>query len=172
MGFLLLAPFFLIRFALLFFLDKSAIRRAAHFPPRKKAERAAYWLYQLSNTAIFVYLLFLQIRLAPRCLLIAGLIVYLAGNLLLLISMVSFASPSASGMNLKGLYRLSRNPIYVAYFVYFSGCALLTQSLVLFGIVVVFQIAAHWVILSEERWCIQNFGGEYLKYMEKVRRYI
>lgn len=46
------------------------------------------------------------------------------------------------------------------------------QSLVLLAIVLVFQITAHWIIRSEERWCIKQFGAEYIQYMEKVRRYI
>ena len=83
-----------------------------------------------------------------------------------------FAKPSENGINLKGLYRFSRNPMYVAYFVYFLGCVILTHSLILFLILMIFQISAHWIILSEERWCIRQFGDEYIKYMNKVRRYI
>lgn len=62
--------------------------------------------------------------------------------------------------------------MYAAYFLCFAGCALLTRSAVLFGIVMVFQISAHWIILAEERWCIGRFGQAYRQYMERVRRYI
>ena len=51
-GFLLLVPFILIRFGLLSILSKEAINRAAYFPPLIKNEKAAYWLYQISNIAI------------------------------------------------------------------------------------------------------------------------
>lgn len=69
-------------------------------------------------------------------------------------------------------YRISRNPMYVACFIYFLGCVLLTQSLILLAILIVFQISAHWIIRSEERWCIKKFGEEYKSYMSEVRRYI
>jgi protein-S-isoprenylcysteine O-methyltransferase Ste14 len=36
----------------------------------------------------------------------------------------------------------------------------------------VFQISSHWIILSEERWCVKQFGDEYIDYMKRVRRYI
>ncbi len=62
--------------------------------------------------------------------------------------------------------------MYVAYFVYFVGCALLTQSMVLLGTVIAFQVSAHWIILSEERWCLERFGEEYQRYSKKVRRYL
>lgn len=169
---LLLIPFFLIRFGLLAFLDRNAIKRAAYFAPLENNERAAYWIYQVSNAAIFIALFVLTIQTTPPLIFYAGAILCATGAIMLTVSVVSFAVPSGNGMNRSGLYRLSRNPMYVAYFLYFMGCVLLTQSLVLLAFVVAFQTAAHWIILAEERWCIQKFGGEYLEYMNEVRRYI
>ncbi|MFR6330355.1 MAG: methyltransferase family protein, partial [Eisenbergiella sp.] len=82
------------------------------------------------------------------------------------------ATPSENGINKNGLYRVSRNPMYVAYFVFFLGYVLLTQSLILLALVIIFQISAHWIILSEERWCMEKFGDEYVQYLKRVRRYI
>lgn len=73
---------------------------------------------------------------------------------------------------MNGLYRVSRNPMYISYFLYFLGCAILTNSWILLLFLIAFQTSSHWIILSEERWCIENFGDEYIKYMNKVRRYI
>ncbi len=42
----------------------------------------------------------------------------------------------------------------IAIFVY--------KSWILFGIVVIFQVSAHWVIIAEERWCMEQFGELYL----------
>lgn len=172
MGILLLIPFFLIRFGLLAVLNKDAVRRAARFAPMERRERPAYWAYQLSNAAILLSLFFLTPQTAPPALFWAGAAVYGLGTILLAIAMVNFAAPAADGMNKRGLYRVSRNPMYLAYFLFFLGCALLTQSPVLLGFVLVFQISAHWIILAEERWCIQTFGQAYLDYMHNVRRYL
>lgn len=135
MGFLLLLPFFVVRFGLLFLLNQEVMKRAAYFAPLLDSEKVAYWLYQISNVAIVLCLLFLNIKLAPIWLLCTGV------------------------------------AVYAAYFMVFFGCVLLTQSPVLLVFVLVFQITAHWIIRSEERWCIQRFGDEYLQYMERVRRY-
>ncbi|WP_312643277.1 methyltransferase [Hydrogenoanaerobacterium sp.] len=170
-GFLLLIPFVLIRFGLLSILNKEGLKRAAFFAPLIGKEKAAYWFYQISNILIFVYLFFLKITTAPYWF-YAGLAIYGLGVLLCLVSVSDFAKPAENGINLKGLYRISRNPMYLAYFIYFFGCVLLTQSLLLLAMLIVFQISAHWIILSEERWCIKKFGGEYKNYMNKVRRYI
>ena len=40
-GFLLLVPFFLIRFGLMARLDHASLARAAHFAPMRGGERAA-----------------------------------------------------------------------------------------------------------------------------------
>ena len=57
-GFLLLIPFLLIRFGVLSHLDRAAVKRAAFFAPMAGKEIAAYWIYQLSNAAIFIVLIF------------------------------------------------------------------------------------------------------------------
>lgn len=62
--------------------------------------------------------------------------------------------------------------MYVSYFLCFAGMALLTRSAVLFGVVLVFQISGHWIILAEERWCAETFGEDYRRYSERVRRYL
>ena len=170
-AFLTLIPLVLIRFGFLSILSKGALKRAAFFAPLIGKEKAAYWFYQISNILFFVYLCFLKITTDPNWL-YTGLVIYGFGVLLCLGSVSNFARPAENGINVKGLYRFSRNPMYVAYFIYFLGCVLLTQSLILLALLIVFQISAHWIILSEERWCVKKFGEEYINYMNKVRRYI
>lgn len=171
-GFLLLLPFFLIRFGLIRVLNKQALPRAAHFAPLRGGEKAAYLVYQLMTAAIVLYPLFLSVQAEPTALFYAGLLCYGLGLCLCAAAAASFCFPDANGLNTRGLYRFSRNPMYVAYFLCFIGMALLTRSFLLFGFVLVFQLSAHWIILSEERWCLETFGGSYRQYMQKVRRYL
>lgn len=150
-GFVLLLPLLLIRYGLLFALNKSALERAAFFPPRVGFERTAYWVYQLATVLIFIALCFLHVQ-TDSLWFPLGTVVYIAGLLVFAWATVNFAHPSSQGINRKGLYRVSRNPMYIGYFISFLGCALLTRSLPLFLLVLVFQVSAHWIILSEERW--------------------
>lgn len=170
-GFLLLIPLVLIRYGLLWSSNKESLKRAAFFPPLIGKEKTAFWFYQISTIFLFLYLCFLRINI-DSIWFYSGSVVYSFGILLCIVSILNFAKPAKNGINLKGLYRVSRNPIYVSYFIYFLGCVLLTRSLILFALVIIFQISAHWIILSEERWCVKEFGEEYINYMEKVGRYI
>lgn len=171
-GFLLLIPFFTIRFGLLALLDKGAVRRAAHFAPMRGGERVAYGVYQFSTAAVVLYPLFLTIRPGLTWHFVIGLPCAATGLALCIASIGHFARPDSDGLCTGGVYRLSRNPMYVSYFLYFTACALLTASPSLMVMVLVFQISAHWIILAEERWCRQSFGESYRRYCEQVRRYI
>ena len=168
----MLVPFLLIRFGLLSCLNPQAVQRAAYFAPLQGREKAAYWIYQISNTGIFLSLFFLRITADTSWQFIAGLICYILGLCLCAASIAGFAAPDREGLNTTGIYHFSRNPMYVSYFICFVGMAMLTRSWPLFGLVAVFQISSHWIILSEERWCIETFGPAYRQYMKTVRRYL
>lgn len=171
-GFFLLLPFLAVRFGLLGGLNKNAIRRAGYFAPLQGNEKIAYYIYQISNIGMFIYLIFLKVTADFSLQFYTGIICYFLGLILCAVSIVNFSAPDDCGMNVNGIYRFSRNPMYIAYFICFIGMALLTQSIALFAIILAFQISAHWIMLSEERWCMEKFGEPYKQYMKKVRRYI
>lgn len=169
MAALLLIPFFLLRFGLMALLNRPALARAAAFAPVAGAEIPAYWVYQLSNAALIIALFFL--RFTGRPLLIGGAALYGAASVLLAASVAGFCTPYENGINRRGAYRYSRNPMYMSYFLVFLGCAAMTASLLLLALLLCFQISAHWIIMAEEHSCIQRFGQDYLDYMKQVRRY-
>jgi protein-S-isoprenylcysteine O-methyltransferase Ste14 len=170
-AFLIVIPILLTRYGLLSILNGEALKRAGFFAPLIGREKVAFWVYQITTILIILKLLFLKIRTDSDWFYI-GMVIYSLGLVLYMVSIVNYAKPKMNGINLNGLYRISRNPMYIAYFIYFFGCVLLTHSWILLALLIVFQVSAHWIILSEERWCIRKFGEEYIKYMNKVRRYI
>lgn len=100
-GFLLLCPFILIRFGLLSILNKEGVRRAAFFAPLIGKEKVAYWIYQISNILLFIYLFFLKLR-TDTYWFYGGLATYGLGVLLCIASVSNFAEPAENGINLKG----------------------------------------------------------------------
>jgi len=170
-AFLTVIPIVLIRYGLLNVINKEALKRASFFAPLIGREKVAFWVYQITTALILLYLLLLKIKADSEWFYI-GLIIYSLGLVLYVVSIVNYANPKKNGINLNGLYRISRNPMYVAYFIYFLGCVLLTRSWGLLLLLITFQISVHWIILSEERWCIREFGEEYIKYMNNVSRYL
>jgi len=170
-AFVLAIPIIIIRYAFLNMLNKEALKRAAYFAPLVGRERIAYWVYQAATLLIMLDLILLKIKVDSDWFFI-GVVIYSFGLVLYAMSMLDYARPKANGINVNGLYRISRNPMYIAYFICLLGCVLISNSWTLFTLLIVFQISSHWIILSEERWCIKKFGEEYMRYMNRVRRYI
>ena len=72
-----------------------------------------------------------------------------------------------------GIYRLSRNPIYLGWFIFALGQGVKNVSL--FQIVVSLLMIGllHWaVVLREEKYLEDMFGNEYLQYRARVRRWL
>ncbi|MGC6769372.1 hypothetical protein [Enterococcus sp. LJL51] len=114
-AFILMLPLLIIRFAILGVLNPKAVKEAAYFAPLSGNERIAYYIYQVANLVLLIFPLFLKLTFKfPNSLL--GLVVYLLGILLLLITTINFARPKNSGLRTHGLYHYSRNPMYVGYF--------------------------------------------------------
>jgi protein-S-isoprenylcysteine O-methyltransferase Ste14 len=72
-----------------------------------------------------------------------------------------------------GLYRFSRNPIYLGLFGIYLGMAVLGDSLWVLGLVVpLFALMHFGVILREERYLDRKFGDVYRRYRAIVRRWL
>jgi protein-S-isoprenylcysteine O-methyltransferase Ste14 len=72
-----------------------------------------------------------------------------------------------------GLYRYSRNPIYIGLFLIYLGCAMLGDSLWVLGLIVpLFAVMRFGVVAREERYLEKKFGSAYTQYRASVRRWL
>ncbi len=79
----------------------------------------------------------------------------------------------ASAVVQSGLYRYSRNPMYVGLTAVLLGVGLLINSLWSILLVIPTLILLHFgVILREEAYMEKRFGQEYLDYKKSVRRWL
>jgi protein-S-isoprenylcysteine O-methyltransferase Ste14 len=77
-----------------------------------------------------------------------------------------------TGLKQTGLYRFSRNPMYVGVYTTLCAAVLRTLNPILL-LVVVFVIAVHHrIVLAEETYLRDVFGSEYRTYCSRVRRYL
>ena len=72
-----------------------------------------------------------------------------------------------------GVYRISRNPMYLALALALIALSVYLQSLWSLPVVLLFMIyMTRFQIFPEERAMIKLFGEEYIEYMKNVRRWI
>ena len=167
-GFLLTLPMLVMRFGIPALLNKEALAELDYFPPVQGAERLALKIYFISNTFLLFSPLLAVIE-SQGAIRIAGWVFHLAGVLLLGISLVDYCRQD--GLKTGGIYRYSRNPICVGYFLIYLGTALLISSWFHLALTFIYQISVHLLILSEERWGLENFGKDYHNYFNRVPRY-
>ena len=72
-----------------------------------------------------------------------------------------------------GIYRFSRNPMYLSLAGLLVAWAVFLQSAVSFlGVFLFVYLITQWQIKPEEYWLEKKFGEPYLAYKKKVRRWI
>ncbi len=72
-----------------------------------------------------------------------------------------------------GLFRISRNPMYLGFLLLLAGIAMALGTLAPFGIVFAFFIITSlWYIPFEERKMEETFGADYLAYKTRTRRWL
>jgi protein-S-isoprenylcysteine O-methyltransferase Ste14 len=77
-----------------------------------------------------------------------------------------------TSLTVEGLFRLSRNPMYIGMYATVVASALYTLNPVVI-VLGAFVIAIHHsIVLAEENHMQKVFGREYLEYRNRVRRYI
>jgi len=73
----------------------------------------------------------------------------------------------------RGVFHLSRNPMYLGFVLILAGVAALLGSLTPFIVVVLFLFLMNEIFIkAEERMLEEKFGGTYLTYKQRVRRWI
>ncbi len=72
-----------------------------------------------------------------------------------------------------GVYRFSRNPMYLGFGLWTLGTALLMNSVwMLLAVPIGLVLTDRFVIAREERYLERKFGDEYLSYKRRVRRWL
>jgi protein-S-isoprenylcysteine O-methyltransferase Ste14 len=72
----------------------------------------------------------------------------------------------------KGLYRYSRNPMYVTQFVMFIGVGIACVSWVFLLFTIVYTTFSAILVTSEEKHCLEQYGDSYHEYMKRTPRWI
>ncbi|WP_438464518.1 methyltransferase family protein [Marinomonas sp. PE14-40] len=74
----------------------------------------------------------------------------------------------------EGLYRFSRNPMYLGFVIALIGVALVSGAAIssFLWVFLFFIITNKWYIAFEEKMMTETFGQEYVDYCKRVRRWL
>jgi protein-S-isoprenylcysteine O-methyltransferase Ste14 len=109
-----------------------------------------------------------------------GIIVCSIGLIIFLMALISFGKSWRIGIDennsnelvTNGMFKYSRNPIFLFMDLYFTGIMLIYPNIVFIVIAVCTLIGIHLQILREEKFLLKKFGEKYIEYKKQTRRYI
>lgn len=165
---------------LLLMILGGKIKTFTYWPPPKKNSWQFYLIWSLFITfsGSYMTLVFLEFERKNT-----NIILLLAGFTLTTIGLffanyityklgVENASGIKKGLKTEGWYAVSRNPVYAATFVALAGVALFLPIPEIFILSFFWVLAYIVAVRLEEVWLEKEYGEEYLKYKNKVPRFL
>ena len=101
-----------------------------------------------------------------------GLLMLFVGRFTLGNSFRLGSPKESTRLSVNGLFRVSRNPMYVGVYATLLAAVLFTLNPVVAAVAVFVAAVHHRVVLAEERYLASAFGSEYAEYSRRVRRYL
>ncbi|MGV0814556.1 isoprenylcysteine carboxylmethyltransferase family protein [Mycolicibacterium boenickei] len=109
-----------------------------------------------------------------------GIALCLAGVVFVLLSLISFGQSFRVGIDVDapdklvttGVFAISRNPIYVGFFLVLVGQFLVFPNWIPLAYLVAGTWLFHRQVLREESFLREHYGQEYTDYCSAVRRYL
>jgi protein-S-isoprenylcysteine O-methyltransferase Ste14 len=79
----------------------------------------------------------------------------------------------ASTLVTVGIYRVTRNPMYIGFILLYFGLSIVLTSLwILLPLIPVVVILHRGVVLREEAYLARKFGDDYVRYTKRVPRWL
>ena len=103
---------------------------------------------------------------------IIGLLAYLAGIVLIKLTMINFATTPIDKPVTKGVYRYSRNPMFIGFFLVYAGIAIACISWAYMVLTILFILMVNYLSPFEEAITLGHYGKTYKEYMKRTPKWI
>ncbi len=140
-------------------------------PPLNEAEKKLDRIATLFFLVLAIYSFFLPLKLGTAWFYL-GLLLHLFGWIFTIIAGATLMKTPLDRPATKGLYRISRNPVYFGTFLIFTGIGLACASWLFLLLIAVFIVLQDILIAPEERWCLEKYGDTYREYMNRTPKWI
>jgi protein-S-isoprenylcysteine O-methyltransferase Ste14 len=170
-GWILVCLLFLTYGIVLKLFPKEVVARLYDKSGRGRRDKAMICVGAVLAAAYFLLIIVTPLKLGSGVL-VAGLAVYVLGLAGFLTALIQFRNTPPGEPVTGGLYRLSRHPQQLSFFVIFLGVSIAVGSWLVLLIQAVSALFLHARVLAEERACLQRYGDSYRSYMKRVPRYL
>jgi protein-S-isoprenylcysteine O-methyltransferase Ste14 len=120
---------------------------------------------------LYIYSIFLPFQLGTIWLYI-GSIIYLLGMMIGATSMIHFINTPMNEPVTKGLYRFSRNPMFIAFFMVYIGISIACLSWIYLVGTLIFILLVVYLSPIEEKMTLEHYGKPYEEYMKRTPKWV
>jgi protein-S-isoprenylcysteine O-methyltransferase Ste14 len=153
-------------------IDKDLLKKATAADMQlNKTEKKVSNIISFLFFALIAYSFFLPFKLGTIWLYV-GFLTYLLGAIIETIAMLDFFTTAVDKPVTKGVYRISRNPMYLGMFLIFIGIGIACVSWLFLLLTTALIILIHISVISEERLCLEKYGDAYGEYMIRTPKWI
>ena len=117
------------------------------------------------------YSIFLPLKLGTEWFYV-GILISILGTVMGFMAGVSFATAPLDEPMTKGVYSISRNPMYFGMFLMYIGIGIACASWIFLLCGAVWIISWQIGVVNEERSLIEKYGNTYREYMNRTPRWI
>ena len=118
-----------------------------------------------------IYSIFLPLKIGTAWLYV-GLAIFILASVMSVITSVNFATTPLDEPITKGVFRISRNPIYLSGFLLYTAIGIATESWIILLCAILWVVLFHVVLPSEEHFLLEKYGDSYREYINKTPRWI
>jgi len=161
------AVYFILNFAYLLLMPKYKVNAFISVPRVKYISTLNHVLYY---TFLF-FCIFIPLKIGTVWIFV-GLFFFSVGLFFYSFAMFSFAITEYNRPTIKGIYKHSRHPVYVSFFIIACGISIASLSLVLISIAILHFLLVLKLMNAEETECLNKYKTEYEIYITQTNRII
>jgi len=120
---------------------------------------------------LVIYSIFLPLKLGTLWFYV-GLPICVLGLILYKMGVVGFATTPPDRPITGGIYRYSRNPMYLVPVLIFIGVGIASASWLFLLFSVIYMFLPPLFVAAEEDFCLKHYGDTYREYMNRTPRWI
>lgn len=170
-GWILLAIYGLVFGIVVRSFPKDVIDRLYDKSNWTRAQRRLTTVGKVLSSILFVLLALSPLQIGHPIFVVGGAL-FALGLTGLVIALFNFKNAQPDQPATTGLYRVSRNPQWVALVVMFVGGCLVIGSWTALFLFAMAAVCYHVRIRAEERSCLKKYGPAYEDYLARVPRYL
>lgn len=169
-GWLMLGSFYLVFGVLMLAFPRDVVARLYDISGWSREQRILSLIGKPFTLACLALIILTPLKIGHGVF-VVGVILFALGFVGMIVALFNYKYTPAGQPVTGGLYRVSRNPQWLALVAMFLGTCIAIGSWTAVGLLSISVVFYHFRIRGEERACLSRYGEPYQELLDRVPRY-